>query len=412
MTRPTILIDDCPFLRRVAVLQGEDLLAYGEDNMLLDLPRPGAVVVARVEQLFPDHGQASVDCGGIAGSLRLGRKPYPAPGDLVLATVTAEPREQKPLQLRQGVFIEETYLLAESGPAGLRLSRGLREAGFTSPKETTPRHQITLRSAAVKCSAETLRDMIAAAEARIDTFLADQPTAPGMLANGPDALAVAQAAFPDATCSNTPDAVAWDEAGVDAALVEALQPTLVLPAGARLHIHTPPGAAVIDCDSAAGGLAPLALAKLMVPVIAREMVLRRISGPVVVDFPRLDGKGQRQIDALMHDAVADDPQRPQCHGFTKGGLYTLTRPWRGQPLVALLAPSGMRHGLMALRLVHAARLGRDLAPVIRLPETGYIWLEGEGSAARDQVLEGLAIRPQFRSDEHVIQPVLDARSTS
>ena len=99
-----------------------------------------------------------------------------------------------------------------------------------------------------------------------------------------------------------------------------------------LHINTPPGAAVIDGDSGSSDLPPLDLALAMVTPVAEAVLLRRISGPVVVDFPRLEAAGQKAVHAAMELAMADDPLRPQCHGFARGAPTRHDTPLAVQPL--------------------------------------------------------------------------------
>lgn len=400
-----ILADRLEWDRRAAVLEDGRLIAYFSDDAFSAVPRPGAVVAARVARVFPDHDRISVTIGALEASLRIGRQPPPRPGEMIMATVTAEPRDGKPVQLRRGVFIETPLVLADSTATGVRLSQRLRALGTIPPELDAGECQLTLRTAAAEAGDAAVRAAALEASARIRALTASLPAQPGVIADGPDAVAAAQLAFPDADCRDTADADAW--ALVEIALDAALAPCMELAQGARLHVSTPPGAAVFDGDSAASAMAPMALARAMVPAIADALLLRRISGPVVVDFPRLDKRQQAEIHDLMEAALSRDPQRPHCHGFTSGGLYTMTRPWRWRPLADCLAPTPRRLGLDALRLAIRAGAGHDLTPVIRLPGAGLAWLDGDGASTRARVLKALAITPQFRSDEAVATAVLD-----
>ena len=348
----SILADGLEWDRRAAVV-GDDgrLLAYfndpwegpGEREPL----RPGAVVAARVARVFADRGRVAAELDGRPLSIRLGRRVPPAPGGIVLATVTAEPREAKPPQLRLGV------------------DDATRTASPPPPK-------------------------------------------PMLIENGPDAIDAARAAFPDAELVEASPST-WSDAGIDIQLEAALEPRVALPDGGVLHINTPPGAAVFDGDSGEGGLTPPALAEAMVPEVARALVLRRVSGPVVVDFPRLDAGGRRKIHDGMKAALASDPVDVQCHGFVSGGLYTMTRPWRWRPLADLLEPTPARLGLDVLRLVLGATHGHGTAPEIVVPAAAHDWLHGDGRELLASVLKRLAIKPRFRSDDRVARPQLAGR---
>ena len=201
----------------------------------------------------------------------------------------------------------------------------------------------------------------------------------------------------------------WSDADIGIQLEAALEPRVDLPDGGVLHINTPPGAAVFDGDSGEGGLAPPALADAMVPEVARALVLRRIGGPVVVDFPRLDAGGRRRIHGSMKAALAGDPLGAQCHGFGPGGLYAATRPWRWRPLADLLEPTPARLGLDALRLVPGASHGHGADPEIVVPAAAMDWLRVDGKELLASVLKPLAIKPRFRSDGRIGRPQLAGR---
>ena len=413
MAGRVILTDEWAYDRRAAVLDQGRLIAFFNDNAFDDTPRPGAVVAVRVARVFPDRDRISADLDGIPASLRLGRRQAPSPGQVILATVTAEPREGKPLQLRQGYFIEHRWFLADSTAGGLRLSQRLRQGGFTPPGGLEPSScQITLRLGAASAPPDTLMEEIRIAEDRIRAIKAMPALKPGVIDNGPDAITTARQAFPDAEPVPGDDSTAWLQAGVDEQLEAALRPRVDLGGGGILHVSTPPGAAVFDGDSGDGDMTLRALAAAMVPAIARALVLRRISGPVVADFPRLNPADRKAIGASMVEAVEHDPLRPQCHGFEPGGLYTMTRPWRWRPLADLMAGDDRRLGLDALRLARAAAGGHDMAPAIRVPASVLAWLEGEGAAARLAALKSLAISPRFLSDEGISRPVRDETARS
>ena len=356
-----ILADGLEWDRRAAVV-GDDgrLLAYFNDpwegsggNPPL---RPGAVVAARVVQVFADRGRIAAEFDGQPLSIRLGRRTPPAPGSVVVATVTADPRESKPPQLRLGVVVDAAR----------------PEAGELAGLESSP------------------------------------PSKPALIENGPDAIGAARAAFPDAELVEAASSD-WDDADIDIQLEAALEPRLALPDGGVLHINTPPGAAVFDGDSGEGGLAPAALAEAMAPEVARSLVLRRIGGPVVVDFPRLDAGLRKSIHEGMKAALAIDPLDVQCHGFGPGGLYAVTRPWRWRPLADLLEPTPARLGLDALRLVLGVSRGHGTAPEIVVPAAAHDWLHGDGRELLAAVLKPLAIKPRFRSDDQTERPQLAGR---
>jgi len=406
MTSARIIVDRLPGYTRTALLKDGILTDLFVDDIEDSSPQPGAVVRGRVERIFPERNRASLDIDGVPASMRIGDANHPRPGEMLVATVTAQAREEKPLQLRRGIFRVGRYVIIESGKAELRLSMGLREAGYVPPEDllaAISSFTVTLRRAANDADIEHLR-------AELNEFTTWGEMVCNLPSSGPAVVVPARSGTeealllePDAELMMDDDGRAWEEFGLEDALEEALATTVPLPAGGVIHISTPPGAAVIDGDSGADTISPMPLALAMVPQAARHLRLRRIGGPVVIDFPRLGGKDRRRISQLMADAVYDDPCRPRCHGFTEGGLFTLTRPWRWRSLSADMAPGPAQIGRDALRLARNYGVRTPQRPVeICLPPAGLAWLEGQGASYRQQVEGRLALPPRFRSDSSVV----------
>jgi Ribonuclease G/E len=192
----------------------------------------------------------------------------------------------------------------------------------------------------------------------------------------------------------------WADADIDQQIDIALNPSLTMPEGGILHISTPPGAAVIDGDSGTSRLSPDALASAMITPLARQIQLRRIAGAIVVDFPRMDHAGKDRIHQIMLAECADDPLRPMCYGWTKGGLYTLDRRHQRRPLSDILdchiAPA--KHAaIAALRQLWQSGQNKDggnkngLPPQLYLTKAAQDWLNGDGHAVYDAVCAGLPL---------------------
>lgn len=408
-----IIIDPLPAANRVAVLRDGRLISFFEDHgqggsgaALTLAAVVGSVVMVRVDQVFASRQMVSCDLGGVTGSLRWAGGSMPEPGQRLIATIAAEPREDKPLQLRRGVVIEDPYMIVETGISGLKLSRRLEATGFTAPANlasqckdarlTLRRHAAGLDETALTGRAETLMGEAVSLMGQTDAPL-------GVIRPGPDAIETALQAFPDAEVITDDDGSVWQEAEIDALLEAALSPQQKIKGGGILQISTPPGASVIDGDSGTSGLSPETLADAMVTPVAEALMLRRISGPVVIDFPRLGKSGMKRIDQAMKDAVASDPLHPQCHGFTAGGLYTLTRPWRWQPLSRLLAETPERQGVAAVRLGRRMA-SKPRAGVVLTPPEAHDWIIGQGAGWTEDVMKGVARLIEFRSDNACDHP--------
>ena len=134
--------------------------------------------------------------------------------------------------------------------------------------------------------------------------------------------------------------------------------------------------------------------------IGRLIRFRELGGTLVVDFPLVEGKADRaRIDAAMKEAVATDPQGVECLGWTRAGLYEITRPRRGPSLAAMLGDSVVETAaLAALRMLVRAEGGR-----LRLIASADViaWLEGEGAAALAEAGRAVALEagPGYARDQ-------------
>jgi Ribonuclease G/E len=152
--------------------------------------------------------------------------------------------------------------------------------------------------------------------------------------------------------------------------VQALaQPDVDLRNGARLHIHPTPALVAIDVD--AGGAVASRQSKVashltanlaVLPVLARQIRLRNLSGAILVDFAGLPARRRGSLAPVLHAALAEDPLRPRLLGFTALGLAEIVRSRAHPPLHELLAGPHAA-GLAALRHIAA----EVASPPHRLP---------------------------------------------
>jgi ribonuclease G len=121
------------------------------------------------------------------------------------------------------------------------------------------------------------------------------------------------------------DAAAFDPVLEDevAALCEFSAP---LPLGAVMHITPAPAATLIDIDSkAASGVSALALNTAILPEIARQIVLRNLSGGILIDFAGMKPAARAKLAAPLRAALAADPLKPELLGFSHLGFAEVTR---------------------------------------------------------------------------------------
>ena len=352
-----ILIDDLASYRRGALLRDGALDQIWIDDAANPLPQPGAIFAARVAQIFAGHDRATFELAG-----------HPNPEGKPLQTHMASGRittdQTKSLKSGQIIPVVVSALPREGKPLQVKIK------GDVSPK--------------------------------------DMPPQPQLISLAPDALTSAMVAAPDADVIYDDTGANWSEYGCDDALEQACDAVMMLSNGAVVHFNTPPGAAVIDLDSANSTLSPFDLSCQLAPLVMRQIRLRRIAGPIVIDFPRLSPDQQRRLHDVIKVEAKHDPEKPSMHGFTKGGLYTMARSWRRESLSHLLHPNAATSGRAALRLIRCHRsLNIQGGITIRLNENGLGWLQDDGADALREMTADLAFSPQFRSDNMVMSAVLE-----
>jgi ribonuclease G len=178
-----------------------------------------------------------------------------------------------------------------------------------------------------------------------------------------------------------------------AALIEtALEPRVTLACGGVITIETTAAAAMIDVDS--GGAAAMAANLEAARAAARQIRLRNIAGPIVIDFIAMTGHGQRErVAAALGRALDGDPAAPELLGWTRLGHFELARKRRHPALEEMLferAPGGARIetaltvALEALRdLAREAQASPARAPALRVaPEIAAALSDGNARAAR------------------------------
>lgn len=129
------------------------------------------------------------------------------------------------------------------------------------------------------------------------------------------------------------DSVLEDEV---AALAE---PIAALPHGGRLHISPTPAATLLDVDAAAASdMPPLTFNTAVIPEICRQILLRNLSGGILIDFAGLKPAARAKLAEPLRIALKNDPLAPDFLGFSHLGLAELTRRRIRPPLYELLAP--------------------------------------------------------------------------
>ncbi|MDE1896265.1 MAG: ribonuclease E/G [Rhodospirillales bacterium] len=174
--------------------------------------------------------------------------------------------------------------------------------------------------------------------------LAEAPPAstPGLIAHGPGPLVELAQRFPAediilddyALMADLRPALAgrmrYDANAIDAVLEDEIaslrEPTASLLHGARLHITPAPAATLLDIDAAAAShMPPLALNIAIIPEICRQIVLRNLSGGILIDFAGLKAAQRQKLLPPLREALKHDPLDPTLLGLSHLGFAEINR---------------------------------------------------------------------------------------
>ncbi|AFZ44296.1 ribonuclease, Rne/Rng family [Halothece sp. PCC 7418] len=126
---------------------------------------------------------------------------------------------------------------------------------------------------------------------------------------------------------------------VNAAIREALKPRVDLPSGGYIIIEPTEALTVIDVNS--GSFTRSATSRETVlwtnceaaVEIARQLLLRKIGGVIIVDFIDMDSRqDQMKVLEYFEQSLKKDKARPQISQLSELGLIELTRKRQGQSL--------------------------------------------------------------------------------
>jgi Ribonuclease G/E len=132
---------------------------------------------------------------------------------------------------------------------------------------------------------------------------------------------------------------------LEAEVAALADPTATLPTGAILHFEFTKALTCIDIDTgpataarASKTYAQLQFNLALLSALVRQIILRNLSGGILIDFAGLKTTARPQLAAPLQAALKSDPQHPKFLGFTHLGYAELLRPRLRPPLHEILLP--------------------------------------------------------------------------
>jgi ribonuclease G len=307
-------------------------------------PRPGAIHRGVLGRPMKGAGGAFVDLGdGQTGFLRETRGLAPGRPVLVQVTGWAEPHKAAPVSRR--LLVKGRLAILTPGAPGQNLAR-------STPPEARPRLQtlasramagapadlgLVLRTAATDATDDEILDEIAALRADCTRLAAEGP-APALRLAAPTAAEEARRDWPDpgAGIDEGPDV--FDQHGVWDSVTALLMPSVPLPTGGRLHVEPTRAFVAVDVDTGTDGSPAAALKANLAAAreLPRQLRLRGLGGPVIVDFAPLPKKDRQRVADALKAALARDGIETTLAGWTPIGNIELLRKRARRPLADLL----------------------------------------------------------------------------
>ncbi len=401
---------------------GETRIAIREDGRTVEVrlerlgkaARLGAIHLARVVRIEPGVG-AFLDIGGdVPAFLPTSAEPL-VEGSAVAVQLVKVAVAGKGPEVARALVLDGGVLALTSRP-GLAISRQLPEAARKRLRERLKILAETGPGMLVRTAAREGDDLEAIWRDLAEQWRKIEPqlvgTPPRLLWTPPDTptlLArqlrpgrlVAGDAATAAKLRATSVSVEkvdrpFEALGIEDEIARALARDIPI-AGGRLVVEEGETLTAFDVNGT-GNRIELCLAAAR--EIGRLIRFRELGGTLVVDFPLVEGKADRaRIDAAMKEAVATDPQGVECLGWTRAGLYEMTRPRLGPSLSARLRSSPVETAaLAALRVLARADGGR--LKLVAAPEV-IAWLEGEGAPALTEAGRAVALeaRPGYGREQ-------------
>jgi len=282
----TLLIDRGPGETRIAALSdGTVLEIYVHRD---GIPRVDAIYRGRVVKALSGSGSCFVDIGLDKPAIMTCRSKMPGEGVPVDVRIVQAPRGGKGAK----VAIAE---VAE-------VSAALQSAGDDTSPPCLLRDADHPVATYTESYAATLKSVIIA------------PSDFG------GRLAALVKELSDVAVEVVPDDI-FSMYGVDAEFECALGREVTVPGGATVVIETTAALTTVDID--AGPMDAAAANLASIPIIARQLRLRSIGGPIIVDL--IPAPGRDALVGAMREAVAEDPVRTHVSGLTPEGRLELNR---------------------------------------------------------------------------------------
>lgn len=181
----------------------------------------------------------------------------------------------------------------------------------------------------------------------------------------------------------------------DSLIEEALEADIGLARGAEIHIERTNGCWCIDVDSATSLLSLREINAQAVELIAKQIILKNLSGIILIDFAGFKSKAEQEELVLQIKRLLKSDKRTTIYGFTRTKLLELKRMRTTASLIDLfLTPGGYMTPTalvpMIMRAVFKAKSGKavlvvhpSVLPYLPQDISAYCDVQTNGNVAPD-----------------------------
>ena len=348
----------------------------------------GSVHQTRIEQVFPNQNRAKGRLAdGTVISIRLPKNSPSAvkTGAVLVVTIVAAPRHGKAWQAVLDARLVTATLVLLPGQSSITISRrctdvlAMRE--LATVLQVPDGFGLILRRQANGMDRDQLQaDIDDLVNDWQTSFASCDPVMPARLYDGGNLFQRACRLVPCASyhqCNiGDPDSEA-----IDAAISAALEPKVLLPSGGTLWCQRTHALWAIDIDGADADIKNYGFDGLFSEAaveIARQIRLRGMSGPIMIDVPRA-GSANKKFRSQLRKCLDDDTQNSEILGMTRGGMLELWRPHGRASLNDLMADDVAQAALAGLRLAAMRPAFKPVRLAVNAAMAG--WLAGNGKAA-------------------------------
>ncbi len=363
----------------------------------------GMVYRARIDRVFLSQNRATASLvDGKIISLRLHKHDmgFVTAGMVLPITITAAPRHGKPWQgvLGARLVTKEMILLVDL-PDNVNITQLSSQIKGEQRKYLAARLKTEVEpmlqngfGVIVRRGGLELSDFGAAATALVETWQAGTMALDagrlGTIFNSGDLLTRARRLVGNVAVINNPSCEIEMSAILDEVIAAACAPKCPLACGGHLWCEQTHAIWSIDLDSGTAKITDRLYDEAAFE-IAKQIRLRAMSGPVVVDVPRCSSSKSNRFRANLQKALDDDPRQPEYFGMTRGGLIELRVPHSEMALKMVMDDQLAQDALAGLRLV-MRQPGFDEVKLAVSPAMAE-WFNGAGQQALNQIKRPLRL---------------------